>query len=395
MDAEIDSSPPDRTTRTTMRGVARWLIVAAMLLVPAGRDASGADPEVARGGVSIDIVSHGWHTGIVLPITPEVIELCPPLAEFASYRTVEIGWGDEGFYRAESIGLGITVRAIAWPSPSVMHVVGLALPTEEEFARAEIVRLSLSPARFTALVTSIASDFAEPRSFADGRYGVSRFYRGRLPYHFPRTCNAWTLRKLADAGCSTAPFFGLRSEVAMHQVARFGEPIRLEPLEGKGAYALGALLGIGWIIGRGRRRTRAAARLGEAGTDGVAEADPPESASALETEGTTPTRAIEERSPEGPGPRGAWGVVVGSAVAMLIFTVLSANGHGWASTAARGALVVMTAGFTAAALRSWSRVTGGRGVDGSASRRARARRVLHAIGGAVALLATAVILSPM
>ncbi len=58
----------------------------------------------------IFVVSHGWHTGFVIPsgdINPEIPEL---KARFGDTVYIEFGWGDKGFYQAKEITSGLTFR---------------------------------------------------------------------------------------------------------------------------------------------------------------------------------------------------------------------------------------------------------------------------------------------
>src|SRR6266436_2304044 len=86
----------------------------------------------------IHIVSHGYHSGIVLPRRSLLEQasrrgltaLGIVATRFAGFERLEIGWGDEGFYRevptVESLTVALAVRALLRPgNPSVLHVVGV------------------------------------------------------------------------------------------------------------------------------------------------------------------------------------------------------------------------------------------------------------------------------
>ncbi len=257
----------------------------------------------------IHVVSHGWHTGIILTLDATTIELCPPLADFRYHRFVEIGWGDEGFYRADSIGVGTALRAIAWPSPTVLHILGFDFPVEEEFATSDIVRLELAPEGYRALLATISTTFAERASIGTGIYGDSRFYRAVGSYYFPNTCNVWTLRTLGDAGVPTTPLLGIRADAAMVQIARAGTAIRLDPSEAKWPYGLATIAGLALAAWDLRRRGRL---------------DPP------------PPRDCHLRN--------VWLLVLLAAIATFVLVVVSANDLAWARVGSRVAI----GGFVAA-----------------------------------------------
>ncbi len=75
--------------------------------------------------VNLYIVNHGWHAGLILPITSVQEEQLPLVSDFPRARYLEIGWGDAAFYQAREPTLSLALRAIVKPTPSVLHVVGL------------------------------------------------------------------------------------------------------------------------------------------------------------------------------------------------------------------------------------------------------------------------------
>lgn len=147
--------------------------------------------------------------------------------DFAQYPLVEIGWGDEGFYMAERITVPIACKAVFWPTPTVLHVVGLSGPPEEEFPESTVVELKLSERGLSNLVQFIdVSRARDPHghSMALGRglYGDSEFFRANGSYYFPRTCNWWTASALRSAGCPVRPICSVTATCFMFQVKRFG-----------------------------------------------------------------------------------------------------------------------------------------------------------------------------
>ena len=90
------------------------------------------------------VVSHGWHTGFVIP-APEIQGVIPELEKrFGDIPYIEFGWGDKGFYQATETTLGLTLRAIFWPTESVVHSVAVPQKVEEYFSNSEVAKLCLS-----------------------------------------------------------------------------------------------------------------------------------------------------------------------------------------------------------------------------------------------------------
>ena len=206
-------------------GIAGVLIALIAVTVLTARSADPAlwPPGPGEPRIEIFVVSHGYHSGLVLPreTVAEAASLRGHVAlgamaqRFSNYRLLEIGWGDEGFYRhvpnVASLTFGLAVRALLMPgNPSVVHVVGLPGHPREVFRRADIVRVELSRGGFARMLDALEASFgkqgaavAEP--LGPGLYGPSLFYRGVDAFHVFNVCNHWVARLLSAAGLPTAP----------------------------------------------------------------------------------------------------------------------------------------------------------------------------------------------
>ena len=174
--------------------------------------------------VEIFVVSHGYHSGLVLPRETLAeaagrrgdAALVTVSQRFAGFHWLEIGWGDEGFYRhvpdAASLTFGLAIRALFRPgNPSVVHVVGLPGHPREAFPRADLVRIELSSGGWARMLDGLEASFnkgeggAAPAPLGPGLYGPSLFYRGTEAFHVLNVCNHWVARLLSAAGVPTAP----------------------------------------------------------------------------------------------------------------------------------------------------------------------------------------------
>jgi uncharacterized protein (TIGR02117 family) len=134
---------------------------------------------------------------------------------FAAYPWLEVGWGDEEFYRsvpdAVSATLALTLRALFRPgNSSVVHVVGLSRQPREAFPLSDIIKLELSKEGFTRLLARLDASFARnasgmPEVLGQGLYGMSLFYRAVDAFYIFNVCNHWVARLLSAAGVPTAP----------------------------------------------------------------------------------------------------------------------------------------------------------------------------------------------
>lgn len=183
---------------------------------------------------SIHVISHGWHTGIAIQRVDFTNTAWPVLADFPRADYLEFGWGDAEYYPAERATIGMAIRALCWPTPSVMHVAAVRGDLAAAFPASEIIRVEVSPAGLARMKEFIERQFRLDETgrvipVAPGLYGEGRFYAAHGKFHFPRTCNRWTAHALRSAGCPITPFFAVTAGNVMWQTRRFGQVIAPAP----------------------------------------------------------------------------------------------------------------------------------------------------------------------
>ncbi len=202
----------------------RLMLAIVLCLTACAPLADSSRPASMPPAQAIHVVSHGWHTGFVIPAS-DIQEHLPALRQrFGRVRYLEFGWGDAGFYQASEITTGLTLQSLLWPTESVMHVVSVPGAPMRIFAQSEIKRLCLDADRYAALLAFIASGFArdaagEVVALKHGIYGNSQFYRGAGSYHAFNTCNTWTATGLQQAGVDIAARFTLTASGVMRALA--------------------------------------------------------------------------------------------------------------------------------------------------------------------------------
>jgi uncharacterized protein (TIGR02117 family) len=173
--------------------------------------------------IEIVVVSNGYHTGVALP-RAAVAEFAsgrgyPALIavsqRFAAFEWLEIGWGDEGFYRnvptVSELTLPLAVRALfGGGNPAVLHVAGLGDDPIRVFPAAGLIRVPLSMTGFDQLLAKVDATFVPPVSGAlpdlgRGLYESSLFYRATGTFNILHDCNHWVDELLGAAGLPTAP----------------------------------------------------------------------------------------------------------------------------------------------------------------------------------------------
>ncbi|MEX0684848.1 MAG: DUF2459 domain-containing protein [Balneolales bacterium] len=178
--------------------------------------------------VSIYVVQHGWHAGIVLPTGHIPTDLWVEDTTFPTVNFLEIGWGDRGYYQADQVTLGILMRASFWPTPSILHIAGFQTPVADYFAGSQVIEIQITEEGMKELVNFITSYFQTDKNgfaIADGGglYGTySSFYKAKTYYYLPKTSNTWTARALRSTGAPITPIYGLTSGNVMYQARRAG-----------------------------------------------------------------------------------------------------------------------------------------------------------------------------
>jgi uncharacterized protein (TIGR02117 family) len=170
---------------------------------------------------TVYVTSNGFHTGLVvrrLEVSPDA---WPEIENGSTQPWVEVGWGSEVFYRAKMITPIVVAKALA-PNASVLHVVNWPQPPDEIFA-GRILKLEVDPDKFDAMCRFISETYAHddgsPEFLGPGIYGESAFYRGRVRYFVPNTCNVWTARALREAGVVIIPELCASAQAVMLSVA--------------------------------------------------------------------------------------------------------------------------------------------------------------------------------
>jgi uncharacterized protein (TIGR02117 family) len=212
-------------TRVCLGVVITALLLAALTIATARWGDRNLWPPAPGAPITeIVIVNHGYHAGIAVPRAALAEQasrrglsaLGYIATRFADFDWLEIGWGDEGFYRyvptADSLTVALALRALFRPgNPSVLHVVGVKNDPRAMFANSELVPIGLSNAGFARVAAMLDATFARspgsvmPEALGPGLYGTSLFFRANGAFQLFNVCNHWTARVLDAAGIPTAP----------------------------------------------------------------------------------------------------------------------------------------------------------------------------------------------
>lgn len=175
-----------------------WLIAAAIYMA--------AVVTAPLHAATIYVVNHGWHTGIVIRRGDIPPNMWPEHRQAPPGESLEVGWGEREFYQTPDPNAWQALSAALWPSRSVLHLAGFNGPVREQFPHSEIIAIPVDTAGMARLAQYVSSAYERDPAgkiirLGHGLYGDSRFFAARGNFHLFKTCNVWTARALAAAGC--------------------------------------------------------------------------------------------------------------------------------------------------------------------------------------------------
>lgn len=200
-------------------------LIGALVLSACAANPISVDP--ATRPLTLFVVSHGWHTGLVVRNADIAPNSWPEIAPFSTYEFVEVGWGDRAFYQARETDIADALSAALTPGPSALHVVGVNGAVAANFPMSEVIPLPISANGLAKLVATIRTSYehdADGHAIALGPslYGDGFFYASSERFHLFNTCNSWTSRALQAAGFDVSST--MSASDLMDQVRRYAQP---------------------------------------------------------------------------------------------------------------------------------------------------------------------------
>lgn len=176
---------------------------------------------------AVYVVNHGKHAGLMVRRADIPVKLVPEKADFPYADYLEIGWGEVDYYPASAPGLWLTLKAVLWPTASVLHVVGIRGAPASAFSGLEMVRLDLGQRAWRRLIRYIHASFARDggqrvKPLRRGLYGDSWFYPAEGRFHLFNTCNSWIAEGLEFAGLRLGGIDPFTSGQLMAKLRRLG-----------------------------------------------------------------------------------------------------------------------------------------------------------------------------
>ena len=204
------------------------LIIALMLLGCTsaneyiGRDSAGGYPH------KIYIINQGWHTGIVLKVSEIDIADIPEIGEFQGNEYIDIGWGDEIYYRIPGFDAILAVRALLSPTSSTLKIRTLNIPVETYYETYRYcIEYHLTDEEFRKLCRYISSTFLKADDgkpvVLEKRQNIVYFYKAVSDYHLFNTCNTWVARALEEAGFPVSSTMIISASNLFNEISDYGK----------------------------------------------------------------------------------------------------------------------------------------------------------------------------
>lgn len=175
-------------------------------------------PRQGEAVVTVQIVDYGFHAALFVPrdalleaaALAGASKLVAVAKRFAAYDTLELGWGDEDFYRTvpsvADLRMGLALSAaFGFDTRTVLLVVGHMEPVDTPFPGDGRALVKLSSRAFARMIPELEATLAggsAPEELGVGLYGPSLFYRATGHYSLLNVCNHWLARLMLAGGRS-------------------------------------------------------------------------------------------------------------------------------------------------------------------------------------------------
>jgi len=180
---------------------------------------------------TVYVSSISWHTGVVIPSYALPDSIWGEDLSYADTTYLEIGWGDADFFPSDRFNVWYALKAMFFPTRSVMHVNPIFQPVEDYYDDTEAVRINMNDEQLEGLILFLIEEFElDPDGRvipdADGFYAESQFYKSSSYYYFPNNSNVWAARAIRRAGFSLRPIWYQTTGWVLNKMEDFGERVK-------------------------------------------------------------------------------------------------------------------------------------------------------------------------
>lgn len=161
--------------------------------------------KAAKKTVRIQVYSHGWHAGLVVPAETLRKHAWTEDLRIENSKHVELGWGSEEFYRTVGLNTPMILRGLLWPTAAVMHIERFDESPYQHYPYSQLETFDLTQDEADRMIVELRKTFAKGKNgrLIDLGHGLkpdSSYYRSQPKYFYPQTCNVWTAKLLRAGG---------------------------------------------------------------------------------------------------------------------------------------------------------------------------------------------------
>lgn len=178
---------------------------------------------------SIYVSSISWHTGIVVPSNIFPASIWPRQHNYSNAAFLEIGWGDEDFFSNPGFNPWYALKAVFWPTPSVIQIRPIYGRVETSYYKNDVAKIEISGEQLQRLRNYLLEEFELDQNGkvipATAGPSNSYFFKGSSSYYFPKNSNVWAARAIKKAGFPIRPIWYQTTGQVVKKAAEFGEMI--------------------------------------------------------------------------------------------------------------------------------------------------------------------------
>lgn len=183
---------------------------------------------------TIYIAKNYWHTGVIISIDKEAVNLLPSLKFFKENNFVDIGMGEKDFYMSPSREILPAAKAILIPTDATIRMA--EVPGDTSFLRRIsdfLIELKLDNNSFRKLLMFVDSsitknELGEEIIIEKRAEGSIVFYESPESYHLFNTCNTWLASALKYSGIDIDPSNVITSKELFRELLGKGKVIKFD-----------------------------------------------------------------------------------------------------------------------------------------------------------------------
>src|SRR5690606_12675611 len=169
-----------------------------------------------------------WPSGIVVPVYTLPDSLWKDDHTYVDKYYLEIGWGDADYFPHHGLNFWYALKAVFWPTRSVLHIRPIGRKREQYYWYTDVVRIEVNNEPHQPRSLYLEGELALDKNgkiipAAVGLFPDSHFYEGSSSYYFPNNSNVWAARAVKRAGFPIHPIWHQTTGCVLNKVEDFGE----------------------------------------------------------------------------------------------------------------------------------------------------------------------------